>query len=205
MSNWILYLIEQWGTAGVFSLMLLESIFPPIPSEVVLPLTGFKAELGQINPLLAFTGATLGSVVGALPWYAGGRWLGADGLKRFAERHGRWLTLSPRELEKVDHWFNRHGGAVVLLGRLVPRVRTLISVPAGVYGMTLRRFLTFTTIGSGAWNALLLTAGWSLGHRFEQVGAWISPVSSVILWGALAWYLYRVAAFRRRVGHPAND
>lgn len=202
MTSWVESMIESWGSFGVALLMLLENVFPPIPSEVVLPLAGYRASQGDLNPFLAVAAGTLGSLVGVTVWYYAGRWVGTEGLKAFAQKHGRLLTLTPAEIDKVDAWFTRYGGRAVLFGRLVPGVRTLISIPAGVSGMTLRRFLVLSTIGTAAWSGLLIAAGWLLGHEFETVQSYVSPVGNVIIGGALAYYLYRVVTFRNEVKRP---
>lgn len=199
MTNWIEGLIESWGAFGVALLMFLENIFPPIPSEVVLPLAGYQASKGDLSIVLALIAGIAGSVAGVTIWFYAGRWIGTEGLKRFARKHGRLLTLTPQEIDKVNDWFGEHGGKAVLLGRLVPGIRTLISIPAGVCGMSLRRFLTLTTIGTAIWSTVLMMAGWTLGASFESVQGWVSPVGNVIIGGALLYYLYRVLTFRRSV------
>lgn len=203
MTGWAEGIIDGWGAFGVAFLMFLENIFPPIPSEVVLPLAGYRASTGALSPFMAFLGGTVGSLTGVTIWYLAGRWLGTERLKTFARRHGRLLTLTPGEIDKVDRWFAKNGGWAVLFGRLVPGIRTLISIPAGVSGMTFRRFLTLSAIGTGIWSALLIAAGWLLGQEFEAVGGWVGPVGNLIIGAALVYYLYRVATFRRKVARHA--
>ncbi|MBE7182792.1 MAG: DedA family protein [Methylobacterium mesophilicum] len=198
MFEWIVAVLEGLGALGVFLLMLLENVFPPIPSEVILPLAGYAAAKSGGSLAVAITAGTLGSVAGALIWYYVGRWIGIERLKRFGERHGRWLTLSKEEVEHVDRWFNRYGHWAVLLGRMVPGVRTLISVPAGVTRMPLAPFLLWTLIGSAVWTGLLVLAGYELGERYGQVAQVIEFGSNVVLGGAILWYLWRVATFGRK-------
>ena len=205
MTSWVEGLIESWGALGVAVLMFLENVFPPIPSELVLPLAGYRASQGDLSIVMALIGGTLGSVAGVTIWYYAGRWIGMDRLKLFARKRGRWLTLTPKEIDDAGDWFDRHGGKAVLLGRLVPGIRTLISIPAGVCGMSLRRFLLLTTIGTAAWSTLLIMAGYWLGSSFDQVGAYVSPVGNVIIGGALLYYLYRVVTFRRHVARPGEE
>lgn len=202
MTSWVEGMIESWGAAGVALLMFLENIFPPIPSEVVLPLAGYRASQGDLNPVLALAAGIVGSVIGVTIWYYAGRWVGTDRLKSFAQKHGRFLTLTPREIDKVNGWFGKHGGKAVLLGRLVPGIRTLISIPAGVCGMTLRRFLILTTIGTTVWSSMLFVAGYALGSSFDKIQSYVSPVGNVIIGGAVLYYLYRVVTFRRHVPRP---
>lgn len=196
-SDWILDLIESGGYLAVALLMLLENVFPPIPSEIVMPVAGIVAGRGDLSiaPVIIF--GTLGAVAGQLLWFWLGLRVGEEGLKKLARKHGRWLTVSPRDVEKADDWFDKHGGKAVLFGRLVPGVRTLISLPAGLSEMSLRRFLLFSTIGSGAWTATLALIGFALGERSESVTRWIGPVSTTVLVVLLAYYLYRVATFKK--------
>ena len=195
MFDGIVALLTKWGVFGVFLLMLAENVFPPIPSEVLLPLAGYVAVKGQSSLMLTIAAGTAGSVAGASVWYYVGRWVGVERLKRFAARHGRWLTLTPGEVDHVDRWFDRHGRWAVLFGRMVPGVRTLISVPAGVTGMKLTPFLACTTIGSAFWTSLLTIAGYELGENYGQVARFVEPASNIVLGGAVLWYLWRVATF----------
>jgi len=198
MFDGIIALLSKLGALGVFLLMLAENVFPPIPSEVILPLAGYVAVGGKGSLWLTILAGTLGSAAGATLWYYVGRWVGIERLKRFARRHGRWLTLTPDEIDHVDRWFDRHGRWAVLFGRMVPGVRTLISVPAGVTGMRLAPFLTCTLAGSALWTVLLVLAGYELGERYGQVARIVEPASNVVLGGAMLWYLYRVVTFGRK-------
>lgn len=155
MLGWITGLMNSMGYAGVVLLMFLENVFPPIPSELIMPLAGFTARQGK----LAFVGVVLagmvGSVLGALPLYYAGRLLGKERIKAWADRNGKWLALSGDDIEKADAWFDRHGDKGVFLGRLVPGVRSLLSIPAGLSGMALPKFLLYSALGTGLWAALL--------------------------------------------------
>ncbi|MBA3305709.1 MAG: DedA family protein [Thermoleophilaceae bacterium] len=196
MFDWITGLVEATGYVGILLLMLVENVFPPIPSELIMPLAGFTAAQGRLSLALVVLAGTAGSLLGALFWYALGRWLGADRLKRFAARHGRWLTLSPVEVDRAEAWFQQHGAKAVLLGRLVPGVRSLISVPAGVTGMKLPGFLAWTALGTGLWTALLAGAGYALQGQYALVADYVNPASNVVVGLLFAWYAYRVATFR---------
>lgn len=202
MTDWVQKLIEEWGALGVAFLMFLENIFPPIPSEVVLPLAGYRASQDGLSLALALAGGTAGSLLGVTLWYYVGRWIGTRRLKHFARKHGRLLTLTPQEIDKVNDWFDRHGGKAVLFGRLVPGVRSLISIPAGVCGMPWWRFLALSAIGTVTWSAALILAGYWLGKGFEQVGQYVSPAGNIVIGGAILLYLYRVLTFRRHVKRP---
>lgn len=197
MTQWIEQIIEQWGAFGVAFLMFLENAFPPIPSEVVLPLAGYQVSQGDLSPLAALTGAAAGSLLGVTLWYLAARWLGARGMRRFARSHGRLLTLTTDGIDEVSDWFEKHGTKAVMIGRLVPGIRTLISIPAGITGMPWRRFVLFSAIGTALWSALLLLAGYYLGERFNEVESYLSPVGNIVLGGLLLWYLYRVISFRQ--------
>jgi len=194
-------IVDRLGAAGVGLLILLENLIPPIPSEVVLPLAGFRASAGAVNALLVWPAATVGSVSGALLLYGLGAWLGYDRLHALSRR--RWFVLfGRRDLERGRRLFDDHGGKMVLLGRFVPFVRSVVSVPAGVAGMSLGRFVLLTTIGSGIWNALFLALGWWLGKRWDVVQTWLGPISSVVvalLVAGLVWLVVR----KLRVRHAA--
>lgn len=201
MGDWITNTIIAGGPAGVFLLMLLETVFPPIPSELVMPLTGYLASQGHMGLVAAIVAGTLGSTLGALLFYWLGLRLGEERLKAFADRHGRWLTVSRADLDRAGRWFDRHGGRAVLLGRLVPGVRSLISLPAGIHRMPMPRFVACTIAGSAAWTTLLVGLGYTLGRNFERVGDYVDPVGKLVLGIVLALYLWRVA---RGKGKPAQ-
>jgi membrane protein DedA with SNARE-associated domain len=202
MFEWVASFVAESGYIGIALLMLAENIFPPIPSELIMPLAGFAAGQGELNFVLAVMAGSLGSVAGALFWYGVGYWFGFERLKRVAARHGRWLTVSPREVDKAQRFFLRHCGKAVFLGRLVPAVRTLISVPAGIAGMGFGKFLLYTSLGTLIWTTALAGAGYFLGGRYEEVAHWLNPVSSLIIFGVVAWYVYRLITFRPE---PASE
>ena len=187
---------EGAGYAGIIALMFLENLFPPIPSEVIMPLAGFQAAKGETSLPLVIASGTLGSVLGAIFWYYVGRWIGVERLKAFAARHGRLLTVSPRDIDKVDQAFDRHSGAAILIGRMVPAIRTLISVPAGMFEMTLPRFILFTTIGSALWTGLLASAGYGLESEYEKIAGYLDPATWAILGSIILFYLYRVIRWK---------
>jgi membrane protein DedA with SNARE-associated domain len=180
VTAWVISVVDRLGAVGVGLLILLENLVPPVPSEVILPLAGFRARAGGIDPWLLWPAATAGSVLGALVLYRLGAWLGYERLHRLAGR--RWFVLTgQRDLERGRRLFDAHGGKMVLLARCVPFVRSVISIPAGVAGMGLRRFVLLTTVGSGVWNALFLGLGWLLGEHWSRVQDWFGPVSAVVV------------------------
>jgi membrane protein DedA with SNARE-associated domain/uncharacterized membrane protein YkvA (DUF1232 family) len=192
--DWITGIVSEGGYPGIVLLMLAENIFPPIPSELIMPLAGFVAAQGKLNPALVVLAGTLGSVLGALPWYYAGLWLGEERLRRFAARHGRWLTLDEKDLGKAIGWFERHGRIAVLIGRLVPTVRTLISLPAGMARMPLVPFLAYSSIGTLLWTAALTASGYLLESGYQQVADYVDLVSKSIIGLIVVLYLWRVLA-----------
>lgn len=181
MTEWIKAWVQGYSYFGVMALMVIENVFPPIPSELIMPLAGFfttNSDLSLIGVVLA---GTLGSVIGALPLYYAGKRAGHARLRRWCERHGKWIGLAGRDLDKAKVWFERHGTKTVLLCRLVPGVRSLISIPAGVAEMPLGSFLVFTAIGSAVWAGALATAGRALGGNYETVERVIGPISMVVM------------------------
>lgn len=196
MFEWIVSTIDNWGYPGLFFLMVAENVFPPIPSELIMPLAGFLAASGKMNLWLTIFAGTLGSVIGTSLWYGLGRWIGEDRLKAIAARHGRWLTVSPSDIDTARRWFDRYGVLAVLLGRMLPTIRTLISVPAGFARMPLATFLIFTTIGSAIWTSILTIAGYLLEAQYAVVSDWVDPLSKVIVAVVVVIYLYRVATWK---------
>lgn len=198
MGDWITQTITRMGEFGVFLLTLLETVFPPIPSELIMPLAGYLAARGEMSLWGAVLAGTLGSLAGALFLYWVGRKLGEQRLMDFADRHGRWLTLSRGDIERASEWFARRGGWAVFVCRLIPGLRSLISIPAGIHAMPLLPFVAFTAAGSLAWTALLVYLGYLLGSNFEQVGEWVSPISTAVVGGLLLWYVWRVLTHKGR-------
>ncbi len=172
---------NQWmGYVAIFAAMFLENLFPPIPSELIMPLGGFYVQQGQLQFLPVVLAGLLGTVIGALPWYGFGRLINEERLEVWLSRHGRWIGISPEELARSRRWFSRYGTGLVFWGRLVPGIRTLISVPAGIELMPMLPFLIWTTAGSLIWTLLLTGAGLALGESYSNVEVWIDPVSKVV-------------------------
>ena len=189
--------VTVFGYWGIAALMLLENVIPPIPSELIMPLAGFAAARGEMNLVGAIAAGTLGSVLGALVWYYIGRALGFERICRLADRRGKWLGISSQEITTVQRWFSRRGGYWAIgLGRLVPGIRTYISVPAGVTKMPLGVFLFYSTLGSLGWTSLLAIAGFLLRDNYEEVASFMGPVSTGVIAVAavlfVVWLLYRL-------------
>ncbi|MGW1815211.1 DedA family protein [Streptomyces sp. NPDC002125] len=178
IAGWAAGLVDAMGGPGAGLAIALENLFPPLPSEVILPLTGFAAGQGVLSLASALFWTTLGSVVGAVALY----WIGA-GVGR-ARMHAAWAKLplvKASDLVRTEEWFARHGTKAVFFGRMVPVFRSLISVPAGVERMPLHVFLTLTALGSLIWNSVLVMAGYWLGDRWESVGTYVGLASKVVL------------------------
>ena len=198
MSEWLAKLIENSGYLGVAFLMFAETVFPPIPSEVIMPLAGLKAAQDQLSLLGVIISGTIGAVFGNMFWYMLARIYGFDRFEKFTLRYGRWLTMDPLDLHKSKAWFDRWGGAAVTFGRLLPTVRTLVSVPAGVLKMRLAYFLFYTSIGTFIWTMLLAVAGYALGSRYTRVEDWLMPFSNGVIALIFLTYLWRVIRYGRR-------
>jgi membrane protein DedA with SNARE-associated domain len=192
MAGWVMRMIQAGGPAGIAFLMFLENVFPPIPSELIMPLAGFMASQKKLSFLGVVIAGTIGSVLGALPLYWLGRKVGEERLKELTERHGRWLTISCRDVERAKGWFDRHGGAAVFFCRLIPGIRSLISIPAGIARMNLAAFLAWTIAGSAIWTALLAWLGYFLGGRFKVVEEYLDPAANVVFGAIAVLYVWRV-------------
>lgn len=195
MESFVQSMIQSLGAFGIALLMFLENIFPPIPSELIMPLAGYRSAQGDMSIVIVIVAGGIGSLLGVLPWYYVGRALGKERLKRFSGRYGRWLTLLPADIESADRWFHEKGALAVLFGRLVPMVRTLISVPAGIAQMPVAKFLIYSAIGTVIWTMALTIAGYLLGQAYQTVSTYVGPVSNGILFLMVAYYLYRVVTF----------
>jgi len=196
VAGWMTGLIDSLGSVGVGLILVIETVFPPIPSEVVLPGAGYLAGLGELGFWATLVWATVGSVVGALILYAAGRTVGPDRLGRLA---AKLPLMSEHDVERAWVTFERWDQRAVFWGRLVPGVRSLVSIPAGAKRMPLGRFVALTAGGSLMWNAALLGGGWYLGDRFgatETVSHWMNVVVIVGAVGLVAWFV--VSKFRQR-------
>lgn len=172
--------------------MLVENVFPPIPSEVVMPWAGYAVSQGEFSFLMAVVAGSMGSFAGAMFWYWIAIWIGQERLAHWVDRHGQWLTISPRDLERTESWFARWGAAAVLFCRLIPGLRTLISVPAGFAEMPLGRFAFYTAIGTVLWTALLAALGWWLGDNYAELAGPLSWVSTGVVLLLAGIWIYRL-------------
>lgn len=199
MFDFILGAIVAGGLVGVLLLMFAENIVPPIPSELIMPLAGFAAAQGHLSFAGVVAAGTLGAVAGAYVWYLAGRRVSEAAFARWIDRHGRWLTLDAADLDRSRAFFQRRGAVAVFAGRLIPGVRTLVSVPAGLMRMPRGVFFVSTTLGTALWTALLAAAGYALEHEYRRVEAWLDPVSAAVVALLVGAYLFR-ALRRRRPG-----
>jgi membrane protein DedA with SNARE-associated domain len=196
MSDWIVRLIEQSGYLGVGFLMFLETVFPPIPSEVIMSVAGVAAGQGKLNYAGVVAAGTAGAMLGNVLWYLAARALGIQRLEPIIRRWGRWITMSWAEVKRAEKWFELHGTFFIFLGRLLPTVRSLVSIPAGLLKMSFRRFVWASTLGTAAWTALLAGAGYKLGENYADIGKILGPASNAILVVLVAGYIYRVWTHR---------
>ena len=196
IGQWIQTVMGSLGYVGLALLLVLENVFPPIPSEVVLPLAGFFVGRGDFTFWGALLAATIGATAGALVLYSLGRWGG----RALVLRYGKWLRVSEEDLDRAEGWFARHGDLLVLGARVVPGARSVVSIPAGTSRMPLLRFAVLTTIGSAVWNAVLIGAGVILGANWDRGNGWVGSYSDVVLAVVVAAaILYLVIRrFRRR-------
>lgn len=181
LTDWVSDVIGALGYAGVAFLVALENVFPPIPSEVVLPLAGFVAGRGDANLLGMILAATLGSVAGAWALYGAAAAIGPTRLRALVVRYGRWFGARESDLDRAEAWFDRRALAAVLLGRCVPLIRSIVSIPAGFRRMPALRFTVCSAVGSLAWNTALIGAGAVLGERWEQVGDVVGLLQGVVI------------------------
>jgi membrane protein DedA with SNARE-associated domain len=204
LANWVQDVINQFGYLGVALLVVIENVFPPIPSEIVLPFAGFVAQQGAsavnatadaaqsdttvVGMMIA---ATVGSVVGALILYFVSAAIGPERLRQFVERFGKWFGVKSSDLVRAEEWFDRRSSAAVLVGRCVPLIRSIVSIPAGFRRMKLTSFVVLTAIGSAVWNIALIGAGAVLGDQWERVGEYVG----VFQWLVIAAVLLLLVRF----------
>jgi membrane protein DedA with SNARE-associated domain len=198
MTALILHLTGSAGYFGIFLLMVLENVFPPIPSELIMGLGGIAVARGQMDAVLLILVGTAGTVAGNYFWYAVGHKLGYQRLRPFVDRYGRWLTLDWQHVLELERFFHRHGQWVVFVFRFMPAFRTLVSLPAGMTRMPLARFLLWTAAGATIWNTMLVSAGYYLGANFRELDAVLGPATVAILVGAAVFYLWRLLRWKAR-------
>jgi membrane protein DedA with SNARE-associated domain len=194
MSEWIIRMISDAGYLGIAFLMFAETVFPPIPSEVIMPVAGVAAAKGELSIGAVILSGTAGAMFGNYFWYLAARVVSIERFKPFIQRWGKWLTLDWNEIERAEKLFGTQGWAIVFFGRMLPTLRSLISIPAGLLHMRLATFFIWSTIGTAIWTTLLGASGYVLGKRFGEVETYVGPASiavMVVLVAAYVWRLFR--------------
>jgi membrane protein DedA with SNARE-associated domain len=198
MIEWVENTVQSFGYAGIVLLMFLENIFPPIPSEIIMPFAGSTAHRGLLSFWGVVLAGTTGTVLGALPWYFLGRAIGPERLKNLVRAHGRWLRIKVADVDRAQHWFDRWGAAAVFVGRLVPGIRTLISIPAGFAQMPLIPFLAWTSLGSFGWTLFLAGCGWFLRDQYPVIEPYVSTIGMLAIAVVVVWFIAWVLNRRRK-------
>jgi len=192
MERWITQLIQSGGAFSVGLLMFVENIVVFLPSELIMPLAGYYAALGKLGFWRAVISGTIGAQLGSLIWYWLGRTASKQRFERFVRRHGIWLGLETRQVQRASRWFDRHGPFAVITGRLIPAIRTFISIPAGFNQMPMVTFVPLSLTGSFIFNAVLAEAGKLLGAHFKEIHRWIQPITMAVIGVMFLWWLIRV-------------
>jgi membrane protein DedA with SNARE-associated domain len=206
LATWAQSIIRSAGYLGLVLVMFLENVFPPIPSEAILPMAGWLALEGDFTLAGVTAVGAGGSVAGALVFYALGKLLGEQRVRELIRRYGKWMMLTEEDFDKALAWFNRYGEGVIFFGRMVPIVRSLVSIPAGIASMNLGRFSLYTAIGTGLWSFILALSGYFLGQNWPLVCEWISRYEKVMLIaGGLGLVVFVVRRVQQRRKSQAMD
>ncbi|MDA0298233.1 MAG: DedA family protein [Actinobacteria bacterium] len=202
LATWVQDVIESLGYLGVAILVVVENLFPPIPSEIVLPFAGFVAQRGDASVVIMILAATIGSVVGALILYFISSLIGPDRLRLFVVRFGKWFGVKESDLTRAEEWFDRRSTTAVLVGRCVPLIRSIVSIPAGFRRMKIVSFALYTFIGSAVWNIVLIGAGAILGDNWDAVGEYVGIFQYVVIAViGLALIRFAFTVIKRRRGN----
>ena len=197
MIQWAAEMVAAGGLPGLFMLMVAENLFPPMPSEVIMPLAGFAAARGQMPLLGVILAGVAGSIAGNAVWFELARAVGSERMHRIASRFGCWVGLGPEEVRKGEAALRRHGPAAVFLARMMPGIRTAISIPAGLVELPRRVFYIWTGLGTLLWTGGLALAGWALEDRFHLVEDWAGPIGFGIMAVVLGGILWHIRKARR--------
>lgn len=198
-AGWIVDLMERLGGPGAGLAVLVDNVFPPVPSEVILPLAGFAARLGELSLVSALIWTTMGSVVGAWLWYLLGSRLGHDRMRRIV---ARIPLVDVDDVDRATGWFRRHGYKAVFFGRMIPVFRSFISIPAGTERMNFAAFTLLTALGSAIWNSVFVMTGYALGANWHRIDPYATTLQYLVLTGiglATTWFAYSRLRRRRRV------
>lgn len=202
MKDWIIAVMEQLGYVGIALLMFLDNIFPPIPSEIIMPSAGYTASQGQLILSGVIIAGSLGSIIAAAVLYWIGRKISHDKLFKFVDQYGKYLFIKSTDVKKSLDWFEKYGHRIVFFGRMVPAVRSLISIPAGMSRMPFWKFMLYSTMGTIIWTTFLAYVGYYFGNNTEMMQTIFSQVSYVIIaitLGLIAWVLYRRHQRKNRI------
>ena len=197
LADFAIKLVSDLGYPGIVLAMAVENIFPPIPSEAVMPLAGYLTTTGRFNLWLTILAGVLGSLIGAIVLYYLGVWAGNLAFRKFLDRYGRFFMTTSKDLEGAEKWFEKHGEKSVLFCRMIPIVRSIISIPAGFIRMPLKKFMIFTTIGTTAWTTFLTVVGVVLGENWEKIGPMMKKFEFVVIGTAavlVGYYLFKKRA-----------
>lgn len=190
-------LITSWvaagGYLGVFALMFLENLFPPIPSELIMPFAGFAASRGELILLWVVVAGVIGTLAGNVVWFELARTFGADRTRRLCEKYGRWIGVTRPDLDKAEATLRRWGPLAVFLGRMMPGIRTVISIPAGLIEMPRVTFYAWTALGSIIWVGGLALLGYMLGEGYHHIEAYVDPIGKVLVVLVVVLFLWQVA------------
>lgn len=203
IADWAVSVMEALGGPGAAFLIALENLFPPLPSEVILPLAGFTASQGNLSLVEAIAWTTFGSLVGALILYQLGKWLGRDNIRNIAKK---LPLVKVSDIDKAEHWFTAHENQAVLIGRMIPVVRSLISIPAGVEKMSIKLFVIYTVIGSLIWNSILIVAGYLLGEQWTIVERYVGIFQYIVIAAIILYVAYFVITrLQKKRNAKSND
>jgi membrane protein DedA with SNARE-associated domain len=201
MTDWVVHLIDAGGYWGIALLMVLENVFPPIPSELIMGIGGIRVGQGRMEFLPLLLAGTLGTTVGNYFWYMVGRMLGFQRLRPVVRRFGRVLTLEWRDVRRINLLFRKYGPGIVFVFRFMPAFRTMVSLPAGLFHMGQIRFLLWTAAGALIWNILLVGGGWWLGSRITRIDQYLGPITTATVALIVVVYLWRVVVWKPRYTH----
>ena len=198
MIEWVTGWVVAGGHLGVFALMFLENLIPPIPSEVIMPLAGFAAARGHQSFVGIMVAGVVGTVLGNAVWYELARHIGAERIRPLVERHGRWVAVTGEDMDRAERALRRYGPAAIGFGRMLPGIRTFISVPAGMFLIPRKVFYLWTALGSTPWVVMLGVAGYLLEEHYDRVEGWIEPIGILVVVAIVAAYgAHLVHAWRR--------
>lgn len=204
MLKWVMGVISSAGYFGIVALMFIENVFPPIPSELIIPLAGYMVSKGQFGFAGVIAAGTLGSVLGALPLYYAGRKIKEKRIRKWTNRYGRWMAMTEDDIDRAGAWFEKYGGWTVFFCRLVPGIRSVISIPAGIHRMNLVPFLLWSTAGMALWTTILTSAGYLLKSNYEKFEQYLDPFAYVIFGVLIVTYIYRVIQHPKRTDDAAD-